>query len=62
MMTTSVGQSTRICGAIYETLRQVQLNAAQNNKDLVAAGKTWWMKREIAEAQKYAAPKKKSLK
>eukprot|EP01084_Bolivina_argentea_P190839 327839_1 len=35
-----------------------KLNAAQNNKDLVAAGKTWWLKRELTEAKKYAAPKK----
>ena len=37
---------------------QKKLNAAQNNKDLVAAGKTWWLKRELEEAKKYAAPKK----
>ena len=36
-----------------------KLNAAQNNKDLVAAGKTWWLQRELQEAKKYAAPKKK---
>merc|ERR1712154_618133 len=39
-----------------------KLNAAQNNKDLVAAGKTWWLNRELEEAKKYAAPKKKSIK
>mmetsp|Transcript_37023 Transcript_37023/g.59303 ORF Transcript_37023/g.59303 Transcript_37023/m.59303 type:complete len:235 (-) Transcript_37023:215-919(-) len=36
-----------------------KLQAAQNNKDLVAPGKTWWLKREIEEAKKFAAPKKK---
>ena len=36
-----------------------RLRAAQHGKDLVAPGKTWWLQREIEEAKKYAAPKKK---
>eukprot|EP00483_Globobulimina_turgida_P007185 UN07199 len=36
-----------------------KLRAAQNNKDFLAAGKTWWLNRELQEAKKWAAPKKK---
>jgi len=36
-----------------------KLNAAQKNKDLVGLGKTWWLKRELEEAKKYSAPKRK---
>eukprot|EP00483_Globobulimina_turgida_P007540 UN07554 len=39
-----------------------KLRAAQNNKDLVAAGKTWWLNRELQDAKRWAAPKKKSVK
>eukprot|EP01084_Bolivina_argentea_P190838 327837_1 len=38
-----------------------KLRAARNNKDLVAAGKTWWLHKELEQAKKYAAPKKKSV-
>eukprot|EP00485_Elphidium_margaritaceum_P012529 CAMPEP_0202690222 /NCGR_PEP_ID=MMETSP1385-20130828/5274_1 /ASSEMBLY_ACC=CAM_ASM_000861 /TAXON_ID=933848 /ORGANISM="Elphidium margaritaceum" /LENGTH=221 /DNA_ID=CAMNT_0049345457 /DNA_START=109 /DNA_END=774 /DNA_ORIENTATION=- len=39
-----------------------KLRGAQNSKDMVAAGKTWWLQRELEEAKKYAAPKKKVVK
>eukprot|EP01083_Nonionella_stella_P238329 835233_1 len=38
-----------------------KLRAAQNNKDLVAAGKTWWLNKELTEAKKYSAPKRKPV-
>jgi hypothetical protein len=38
-----------------------KLKAAQTGKDLVAPGKTWWLQREIEEAKKFAAPKKKMV-
>lgn len=35
-----------------------KLRAAQNSKDMVSPGRSWWLQRQLEEVQKYKPPKK----